>query len=187
MPLLPLLASQVLFVDDDGCRARACEALLERIALWSDAGWCTRMVQMAWPAWRGHSSKWPQPAAIGSSGWIRRLLFIQEGCSRHPPPSFAANDHHRTGGSTRTPPARRATSPPATRRCRRSSPRPTRSGCAGASTRPFRCSPPSLQMRMRMPLPPSVRAGRAWARARRPSTPPSSSRTALTVRTWPSR
>ena len=31
--------AQVLFIDDDGARAKACEALLERVALWSDAGW----------------------------------------------------------------------------------------------------------------------------------------------------
>ena len=31
--------AQVLFVDDDGARARTCEALLERVATWSDAGW----------------------------------------------------------------------------------------------------------------------------------------------------
>ena len=31
--------AQVLFVDDDGARARTCEALLERVAIWSDAGW----------------------------------------------------------------------------------------------------------------------------------------------------
>ena len=31
--------AQVLFVDDDGARARTCEALLERVAMWSDAGW----------------------------------------------------------------------------------------------------------------------------------------------------
>ena len=31
--------TQVLFVDDDGSRARACEAILERIAEWADAGW----------------------------------------------------------------------------------------------------------------------------------------------------
>lgn len=31
--------AQVLIVDDDGFRARTCEALLERVALWSDAGW----------------------------------------------------------------------------------------------------------------------------------------------------
>mmetsp|Transcript_15229 Transcript_15229/g.32544 ORF Transcript_15229/g.32544 Transcript_15229/m.32544 type:complete len:313 (+) Transcript_15229:22-960(+) len=30
---------QVLFVDDDGIRARVCESLLERIATWADAGW----------------------------------------------------------------------------------------------------------------------------------------------------
>lgn len=30
---------QVLFVDDDGVRARVCEALLERVAEWADAGW----------------------------------------------------------------------------------------------------------------------------------------------------
>ena len=30
---------QVLFVDDDGSRARTCEALLERVSLWADAGW----------------------------------------------------------------------------------------------------------------------------------------------------
>jgi len=31
--------AQVLFVDDDGSRARTCEALLERVAMWADAGW----------------------------------------------------------------------------------------------------------------------------------------------------
>ena len=31
--------AQVLFVDDDGRRARTCEAMLERVALWADAGW----------------------------------------------------------------------------------------------------------------------------------------------------
>lgn len=30
---------QVLFVDDDGRRARTCEAMLERVAEWADAGW----------------------------------------------------------------------------------------------------------------------------------------------------
>jgi len=30
---------QVLFVDDDGVRARVCEAMLERVAEWADAGW----------------------------------------------------------------------------------------------------------------------------------------------------
>jgi hypothetical protein len=30
---------QVLFVDDDGYRARTCEAMLERVAEWADAGW----------------------------------------------------------------------------------------------------------------------------------------------------
>ena len=31
--------AQVLFVDDDGARARTCEAVLERVAMWADAGW----------------------------------------------------------------------------------------------------------------------------------------------------
>ena len=31
--------AQVLFVDDDGARARTCEALLELVAMWADAGW----------------------------------------------------------------------------------------------------------------------------------------------------
>ena len=31
--------AQVLFVDDDGSRARVCEAILERVAMWADAGW----------------------------------------------------------------------------------------------------------------------------------------------------
>jgi hypothetical protein len=31
--------AQVLFCDDDGRRARTCEAMLERVAQWADAGW----------------------------------------------------------------------------------------------------------------------------------------------------
>ena len=38
-PALHIIHLQVLFVDDDGARARTCEALLERIAMWADAGW----------------------------------------------------------------------------------------------------------------------------------------------------
>ena len=36
---LTLTLTQVLFVDDDASRARTCEALLERVAGWADAGW----------------------------------------------------------------------------------------------------------------------------------------------------